>query len=261
MPEYTNLLVEQKHTTLLITINRERSLNSLSIDTVKELQQAFDSYHKNDDIRCVIITGAGNKAFVAGADISELQKLDAKSGKKFAENGMNLMKTIQDFRWPVIAAINGFALGGGSELALACDIRLASANAKMGQPEVNLGVMCGFGGTQRLPRIVPRGKATQLILTGEMINADEAYRIGLVDEVYPPEELVPKAMAMAELIASRGPVAIRLSKKCINKGLEMTLKDGCDLEEEKFGEICGTSDKTEGTTAFLEKRKANFTNS
>jgi enoyl-CoA hydratase len=261
MSEYKQLLIEQKNTTLVITINRERSLNSLSMETVKELQAAFDFYNKNDEIRCVIITGAGGKAFIAGADISELQKLDAKSGKKFAEAGMKLMKTIQNFRWPVIAAINGFALGGGSELSLACDIRLASTNAKLGQPEVNLGVMCGFGGTQRLPRIVPRGKATQLILTGEMISAEEAHRIGLVDEVYPPDELLPKAMSMAELIASRGPVAVRFSKKCINEGLELTLKEGCALEVVKFGEICGTKDKTEGTTAFLEKRKANFKNS
>lgn len=261
MSDFKQLLVEKKNTTLLITINRERSLNSLSMETVRELQQAFDANNNNDEIRCVIITGAGSKAFVAGADISELQKLDANSGKKFAETGMKLMKTIQDFRWPVIAAINGFALGGGSELALACDIRLAATNAKMGQPEVNLGVMCGFGGTQRLPRIVPRGKATQMILTGDMITAEEAHRIGLVDEVYAPEELMPKATAMAELIASRGPVAVRLSKHCINKGLDMTLKEGCDLEEEKFGEICGTSDKNEGTGAFLEKRKADFTNS
>ena len=244
----------------MITINREKSMNSLSMETVNELQKAFDSNHKNDNIRCVIITGAG-KAFIAGADISEIQKLDAKGGKKFAENGMKLMKTIQDFPWPVIAAINGFALGGGCELALSCDIRMASSNAKFGQPEVNLGVMCGFGGTQRLPRLVARGKATQLILTGEMINADEAHRIGLVDEVYQAEELMSKAVAMAEIIASRGPVAVKLSKNCINKGLEMTLKEGCDLEEEKFGEICGTDDKTEGTSAFLEKRKPNFTNS
>jgi len=261
MSEYNNLLVELKNTTLVITINREKSLNSLSIETTKELQDVFDSYEENDSIRCVIVTGAGNKAFVAGADIAELSQLEAKSGQKFSKRGLKLMQSIQDFPWPVIAAINGYALGGGSELALACDIRLASANAKLGQPEVNLGIIPGFGGTQRLPRIVGRGKATQLILTGEMITAQEAHRIRLVDEVYPPEELMPKALAMAELIASKGPIAVKLSKDCINKGLDESLEDGCELEEEKFGEVCGTNDKTEGTKAFLEKRKPNFTNS
>ncbi len=261
MSENKNLLVEVRNSTLLITINRERSLNSLSIETTNELQDVFDSYQNNDQIRCVIITGAGGKAFVAGADIAELLQLNAKSGNLFSANGMKLMKSIQDFKWPVIAAINGFALGGGSELALACDIRLASTNAKLGQPEVNLGVIPGFGGTQRLPRIVGRGKATQLILTGEIISAQEAHRIGLVDEVYSPEELMPKALAMAEMIASKGPVAIKLSKECINKGLEKSLEGGCELEEEKFGEVCGSKDKNEGTKAFLEKRKPNFSNS
>lgn len=261
MSEYKNLLVEIKNKTLVITINRERSMNSLSTDTVKELQKVFDAYENNEDIRCVILTGAGGKAFVAGADIAELAELDEKTGRIFSERGLKLMRTIQDFPWPVIAAVNGFALGGGCELALACDFRLAATTAKLGQPEVNLGVITGFGGSQRLPRIVGRGKATQLILTGEMITAQEAHRIGLVDEVYSPEELMPKAMAMAETIASKGPVAIRLSKECINKGLEGSLEDGCELEEEKFGEVCGTKDKLEGTKAFLEKRNPNFTNS
>ncbi|MGH8015824.1 MAG: enoyl-CoA hydratase/isomerase family protein [Candidatus Zixiibacteriota bacterium] len=261
MSEYQNLLIEIKNATLLITINRERSMNSLSTDTIKDLQNAFDEYENKADIRCVILTGAGGKAFIAGADIAELAELDIKSGQKFSKRGLKLMRTIQDFPWPVIAAINGYALGGGCELAQACDIRLASANAKLGQPEVNLGVMTGFGGSQRLPRLVGRGKATQLILTGEMISAQEAHRISLVDEVYPPEELMPKALAMAELIASKAPLAIKFSKYCINKGLEESLVDGCELEEEKFGEVCGTSDKIEGTRAFLEKRKPNFTNS
>lgn len=261
MSVYKNLLVELKNTTLVITINREKSLNSLSVDTVKELQDVFGEFEENENIRCVILTGAGGKAFVAGADIEELSQLDIKSGQKFSKRGLKLMESIQDFSWPVIAAVNGYALGGGCELALACDIRLASVTAKLGQPEVNLGVMTGFGGSQRLPRIVGRGKATQLILTGEMISAQEAHRIGLVDEVYPPEELMPKAMAMAELIASKAPVAVKFSKYCINKGLDETLEDGCELEEEKFGEVCGTKDKNEGTRAFLEKRKPDFTNS
>jgi enoyl-CoA hydratase len=260
MSGYVNILIETKDQTLVITINRERAMNSLSSDTVKDLQDAFTSHKNDENIRCVILTGAGTKAFVAGADIAELAKLDEKSGQKFSERGLRLMETIQNFPWPVIAAINGYALGGGCELALACDIRLASTNAKMGQPEVNLGVITGFGGSQRLPRIVGRGKATQLILTGEMISAQEAHRIGLVDEVYPPEELISKALAMAETIATKGPIAVKLSKFCINKGLEETLNDGCKIEEEKFGEVCGTKDKSEGTKAFLEKRKPNFTN-
>lgn len=261
MSAYKNLLVEVKGATLVVIVNREKSMNSLSVETIKELQDVFDDYEDSKNIRCVIITGAGNKAFVAGANIEELSELDLKSGGKFSKRGLRLMKSIHNFPWPVIAAVNGYALGGGCELALACDIRLASANAKLGQPEVNLGVITGFGGSQRLPRIVGRGKATQLILTGEMISAQEAHRIGLVDEVYAPEELMPKSLAMAEVIASKGPVAIKLSKYCINQGLEGSLENGCEIEEEKFGEICGTKDKTEGTRAFLEKRKPNFTNS
>jgi enoyl-CoA hydratase len=258
MTEYKNLTVEKKDSTLIVTINRERALNALDKETIAELQQLF-SYHWTDDsVAAVIITGAG-KAFVAGADITELADLDVRSGTQTAANGLYLMKTIQNFPKPVIAAVNGFALGGGCELALACDIRLASEKAKFGQPEVNLGIIPGYGGTQRLSRLVGRGKAMQLICTGEVIKAAEAYRIGLVEEVYPPEELMNKALEMATTIAAKGPLAIVMAKECINRGLDVNLTAGCDLEKANFGSICGTGDKNEGMEAFLEKRAPKFT--
>ena len=259
MSEYKNLLVETTGRVLVVKINRERALNDLNKEVVSELQQLFESHSNNSEIGCVIITGAGEKAFVAGADINELAELDTPGGVNLAANGQHLMQTIQNFPKPVIAAVNGFALGGGTELAMACDIRLASEKAKFGQPEVSLGIFPGYGGTQRLSRLVGRGKAMQMILTGDMINAAEAYRIGLADEVYPPEELMDKAMVMAELICSKAPVAVVLAKESINKGLDVSLAAGCDIEKDNFGKVCGTEDKNEGTGAFLEKRKAKFT--
>jgi enoyl-CoA hydratase len=258
MSDYKNLLVEQKEAVLIVTINRERALNALNRETVDELQKLFSYYWSDDKVRCVIVTGAG-KAFVAGADITEIAELDGRSGADYSAHGLYLMKTIQNFPKPVIAAVNGFALGGGCELAMACDIRLASEKAKLGQPEVNLGVIPGFGGTQRLPRLVGRGKAMQLIVTGEMIGAAEAHRIGLVDEVYPPAELMDKAMEMANLICTKGPIAVAIAKECVNRGLDMALALGCDLEKANFAQSCGTGDKNEGCEAFLEKRKAAFT--
>jgi len=259
MPEYKNLVVEQKGAVLIVKVNRERALNALNKETVSELQQLFSYYWSDDAVRCVIITGAGEKAFVAGADIPEMADLDVRSGTDLAARGQYLMKTIQNFPKPVIAAVNGFALGGGCELAMACDIRLASEKAKFGQPEVTLGIIPGYGGTQRLPRLVGRGKAMQLILTGGMIDAEEAHRFGLVDDVYPPEQLMEKAMEMAELICSRPPIAVALGKECINRGLDITLSVGCDLEKANFGQTCCTSDKNEGMKAFMEKRKPEFT--
>ena len=250
MADYKNLVVEVKDAVLVVTISRERALNALNKEVVAELQQLFSFYWSDEAIRCVIITGAGEKAFVAGADITELADLDVRSGNELSARGLYLMKTIQNFPKPVIAAVNGFALGGGCELAMACDIRLASEKAKLGQPEVSLGIIPGYGGTQRLPRLVGRGKAMQLILTGEMIGAAEAHRIGLVDEVYPPGELMDKAMEMAKLIGSKGPIAVTLSKECINRGLDGTLTAGCDLEKANFGQICGTGDKTKELRRF-----------
>jgi enoyl-CoA hydratase len=259
MSEHKNLIVETKGAILVVTINREKAMNALNAETIAELQQLFSYYWTDDTIKVVVITGGGQKAFVAGADISELADTDLRSGTDTAARGQYLMKTIQNFPKPVIAAVNGFALGGGCELAMACDIRLASDKARLGQPEVNLGIIPGYGGTQRLPRLVGRGKAMQLILTGEMINAQEAHRIGLVDEVHPHEELMNKAMEMAELITTKGPIAIQAAKECINRGLDVTLSVGCDLEKVSFGQTCGTGDKNEGMEAFLEKRKPNFT--
>ncbi len=259
MAEYKNVLVGKQDDILVVTINRERALNALNKETVNELQQVFSFYWTDESIRCVVLTGAGEKAFVAGADISEIQDLDVRTGSDFSAHGLYLMKSIQNFPHPVIAAINGFALGGGCELAMACDIRIASEKAKMGQPEVNLGVTPGFGGTQRLPRLVGRGKAMQLILTGEMVDAQEALRIGLVEEVVPHEKLMDRAMEMAKLICTKAPLAVKAAKECINRGLEVSLTVGCDLEKANFAQVCGSGDKNEGTEAFLEKRKPQFT--
>lgn len=258
MSEYKNVTTEKKDYVLVVTINRPRALNAINKETVAELQKVFSFHWSDDSVRCVVITGSGDKSFVAGADIPELADLDVRAGNDLSARGLYLMKTIQNFPKPVIAAINGFALGGGCELAMACDIRLASEKAKLGQPEVNLGIIPGYGGTQRLPRLVGRGKAMQLILTGEMISAQEAHRIGLVDEVYPPDQLMDKAMEMANTIASKGPIAVELAKECIHRGLEVTLTVGCDLEKANFGQCCGTGDKNEGMEAFLEKRPPKF---
>lgn len=257
MADFKTIKIERKEKTLIVTINREKALNALNREVVKELHTFFSNHWTDETVACVIITGAG-KAFVAGADIAELAECDVRSGTELSARGLYLMKTIQNFPKPVIAAINGFALGGGCELAMACDIRLASEKAKLGQPEVSLGIIPGYGGTQRLPRLVGRGKAMQLILTGEMINAAEAYRIGLVDEVYAPDELMDKALEMASMIAAKAPIAIGAAKECIHRGLEGPLSAGCDLEKANFGSICGTADHKEGTKAFLEKRPAEF---
>lgn len=261
MPEYKNIIVEKKgakNNILFVTINREKSLNALNKETVAELQNAIDGHKYDSSIACVIVTGAGEKAFVAGADITEIHDLNAQTGDTFSQTGLQLMQSIQDFPRPVIAAVNGFALGGGCELAMACDIRLASEKAKLGQPEVNLGIIPGYGGTQRLPRLVGMGKAKQLTFTGEIITAQEAHRIGLVDEVYAPDQLMAKAMEMAETIAGKGPIAITAAKECINKGMEVSQEQGCVIEQKKFGQVCGTADMKEGTKAFMEKRKAEF---
>ncbi len=259
MTEFKNLIVKSVDEILIVTINREKALNALNKETVLELQQLFSNYWSDTSVKGVIITGAGEKAFVAGADIPELAELNVQGGAETMARGQYLMKTIQNFPKPVIAAINGFALGGGCELAMACDIRLASEKAKFGQPEVNLGIIPGYGGTQRLSRLVGRGKATQLIMTGQIIKADEAYRIGLVDEIYSPDELMDKALEMAKLIASKAPLAVAAAKECINRGLDVSLTAGCDLEKANFAMLCESADKKEGMGAFMEKRTAKFT--
>jgi enoyl-CoA hydratase len=255
--DFKNLLVEIKDAVAVVTINREKALNALNAEVISELHDFFSKNWMQRDFRCVVITGAG-KAFVAGADIAELSALNVPGGVHTAEVGQYLMKTIENFPCPVIAAINGFALGGGCELAMACDIRLASEKAKLGQPEVNLGLIPGYGGTQRLARLVGRGKAKELIFTGDMIGADEAFRIGLVDEVFPPEELMDKAMEMAGKIAAKSAPTITAAKELINRGLDVSLSAGVDFEKTHFGNMFANDDAKAGLKAFLDREKIEF---
>jgi enoyl-CoA hydratase len=241
-----------------VTINRPKVLNALNDQVIAELSAAFQELQNDKSIRVVILTGSGEKAFVAGADINELKVCDVRAGIDKSIRGQKLLNMMEESRLIVIAAIKGFALGGGCEIAMACDIRLAADTARLGQPEVNLGIIPGYGGTQRLPRLVGRGKAKQLILTGDMINAAEAHRIGLVDEVYPASELLAKAQEMAQKIAAKGPVAAMTAKRCIDLGMETDLGTALEFEYTQFGVICATEDKTEGCAAFLEKRPPQF---
>ena len=244
-----------------ITINRPEALNALNSDVLTELEGVFDNVDQ-DVIRCLIITGAGDKSFVAGADIGEMHNLDGEGGKTFGIKGNAVMRKIETFPIPVIAAINGFALGGGNELAMSCDIRICSDNAVFGQPETALGVTPGFGGTQRLPRLINPGMAKQILYTSKNFKADEAYRLGLVNAVYTQEELMPAAEKMAKTIAACGPIAVRDCKKLVNEGLEKDMDDAIAFEAEIFGSTFDTNDQKEGMGAFVEKRKEkNFTNS
>lgn len=244
-----------------ITINRPEALNALNSDVLTELEGVFDNVDQ-DVIRCLIITGAGDKSFVAGADIGEMHNLDGEGGKAFGIKGNAVMRKIETFPIPVIAAINGFALGGGNELAMSCDIRICSDNAVFGQPETALGVTPGFGGTQRLPRLINPGMAKQILYTSKNFKADEAYRLGLVNAVYTQEELMPAAEKMAKTIAACGPIAVRDCKKLVNEGLEKDMDDAIAFEAEIFGSTFDTNDQKEGMGAFVEKRKEkNFTNS
>lgn len=244
--------------TVLITINRPDKLNALNAQCKSELKDAFISIKTNPEVDVVILTGSGEKAFVAGTDINELTSLNAESGKEFAANGQAIFDLIQHLGKPVIAAVNGYALGGGTELALACHIRIASENAKFGQPEVNLGIIPGYGGTQRLARIVGAGKAMEIILTGNQIDAQEALRIGLVNRVVPLAELLSTAETMAATIIGKGQLAIRMSLKAINATMEMPLSEGLNIEAALFGECCSTEDAKEGINAFIQKRKPAF---
>jgi len=255
---FENILLEKKNSIAYVTVNRPKVLNALNMATMEELRAAFHDIKNDKDIRVVILTGAGEKAFIAGADIGELAKHDAVSGKEYTHRGQSVLALIENLGKPVIACINGFALGGGCEIAMACTIRLASDNAKLGQPEVKLGIIPGYGGSQRLPRLIGKGLAMQQILTGEMITAQEAYRIGLVNEVVAPAELIPRAEAIAAKIIANAPLAVQYAMEAVNKGMEMTLAEGLYLEATLFGVTCATEDKTEGTTAFLEKRPAQF---
>lgn len=258
--ELKNLLLDVSNNIAVVTINRPDKLNALNRDTILELRSVFKELRSNDDVYVIILTGSGEKAFVAGADIKELNELDVLSAKKFSERGQEVFNYIENMNKPVIAAVNGFALGGGSELALACHIRLASENAKFGQPEVNLGIIPGYGGTQRLTRLINSGRAMEYILTGDMIDANEGVRIGLVNHIYPQAELMNKAKELAQKIAKKGQQAVRLAIKSVNAASQVSAKEGQNYEASLFALCCGTEDFKEGTSAFLEKRKPKFKN-
>ena len=245
---------EQKGHVAILTIDRPEALNALTADVLRDLGEAMDAVEANDEAYVVILTGAG-RSFVAGADIGEMKPLTAVEGKAWGNAGNDVFLKVENCTKPVIAAINGFALGGGCELAMACDIRLASEKAKFGQPEVGLGITPGFGGTQRLARIVGTGRAMELIFTAKVIDAAQAEKIGLVNAVCPSEELMDKAMEMAEMIAAQAQVAVRESKRCIRKGIQTDINTGLAFEAEAFGLCFSTADQKEGMSAFLEKRK------
>lgn len=238
----------------IITINRPKALNALNSEVLDELKTVVESVDM-EEIRCLIVTGAGEKSFVAGADIAEMSGLSAAEGEAFGKKGNDIFRMIETLPVPVIAAVNGFALGGGCELSMCCDFRICSENAMFGQPEVGLGITPGFGGTQRLARLVGPGMAKQLIYTAKNIRAEEALRIGLVNAVYPLEQLIPEAEKLAARIASNAPIAVRACKKAVNEGLEADMDAAIVLEEKLFGSCFGTHDQKEGMSAFLEKRK------
>jgi enoyl-CoA hydratase len=255
---YENLLYERKDQIGYVTFNRPKVLNALNRKTIEELGALLARAREDAEVRVLILTGAGEKAFVAGADINELAQRTPVDGKEFSIFGQGVFRMLETLGKPSIAAINGFALGGGCELALACTIRLASRTAKLGQPEVKLGILPGYGGSQRLARLCGKGVAQELCLTGEMIAAEEALRLGLVNHVYEPAELLPAAEALAKRIIANAPLAVRYAMEAIEHGLDMSQEEGLFLEATLFGLCCATDDMREGTRAFLEKRKAAF---
>jgi enoyl-CoA hydratase len=254
-----NLLVEHDGPVAIVTVNRPRALNALNIATMHELESVFSDFAKRpEEIRAVVLTGAGEKSFVAGADIPEIHDLNLVSGKDFAAHGLSIYSLIEKLPMPVIAAVNGFALGGGCELAMACHLRIASETAKFGQPEINLGIIPGYGGTQRLPRLIGRGRALDLLLTGRMITAAEALQWGLVNAVVPQADLLPTARKLASDIASKARLATVAILEAVSAGSQLGLDDALKMEENLFAFCCGTDDMKEGTAAFQEKRKAEF---
>ena len=255
---YHNLLMEIHDRIGRVTVNRPDKLNALNRATLEELDLAFRSMAKDPSVGAVILTGSGTKAFVAGADINELARQSPIEGREYALFGQEVLHRIETLGKPVLAAVNGYALGGGCEIALACTLRIASSAAKFGQPEVNLGIIPGYGGTQRLARLVGRGKAQELILTGEMIDAAEAHRIGLANQVVAPGELMARTESVAGTILSRGPLAVRYALDAIHRGLSMSLREGLAYEASLFGLLCASEDMKEGTKAFLEKRPPQF---
>ena len=256
---YENILVERDGPVAIVTLNRPKALNALNEALLGEVERAIHELENDRSVLAVVLTGRGERAFAAGADIGELSRLpDAVAATAKAKSGHRVTHAIEHSRLPVIVAINGFALGGGLELAMAGDFRVASSNAKLGQPEVNLGIIAGFGGSQRLPRLVGQGMASYLLLTGEQISADEAKACNLVEKVVAPEALLDEAKRLAKLISSKGPLAIAATKRAIHKGLQTDLHSALELEAEEFGKVATSADAKEGTTAFLEKRPAQF---
>jgi len=257
--EYENLILEKEDGIGTIKINRPKALNALNEETLKELGRAVEEFNEDTSVKVIIMTGEGEKAFVAGADIAAMVKMSPDEALEFSKLGHDTLRKIESSSKLVIAAVNGFALGGGCELAMACDIRYASSNAKLGQPEVNLGIIPGFAGTQRLPRLVGRGKAKELILSADIIKAVEAYRIGLVDQLFEDQgALMDGVKGLAKKVMEKGPESIKASLEIIDKGLDMTLEEACEMERQKFKELFEKGEPKEGMSAFLEKRKANF---
>jgi len=255
---YENLILEYQEHVAILKINRPKALNAINTATLHELSRAFSQIADDDNVRVVLLTGSGEKAFVAGADIAEMRDMNTQQARRFSQLGQRVMNQIENLAQPVIAVVNGFALGGGTELTLACDLRLAAEKAKFGQPEVTLGIMAGFGGTQRLARLVGSGRASEILFTGEMLDAQEAYRIGLVNRVYAKDDLMSQALTLAQKIASCAPIGVQLTKSAIQKGRNMDIVTGQAYESEVFGEVFSTQDQKEGCSAFLEKRHADF---
>lgn len=256
---YQNLLFEKTDGIGIITVNRPKVLNALNKETMMELKDVVGKIAIDPEVAVVIITGSGDKSFVAGADIGEMRNLSAMEARVWSKYSQTVFNEIENLPKPVVAAVNGYALGGGCELAMSCDIRIASEKARFGQPEVQLGVIAAFAGTQRLPRLVGKGRAKELLFTGDQITATEAYRIGLVNKVVAGEELMSAAKELAKKIMSRGPIAVSLSKAAVNEGMDMDLESAQAYEAEVFGLCFSTTDQTEGMSAFTEKRKAQFT--
>jgi enoyl-CoA hydratase len=256
--EYKNVLVSFEGEVGILAINRPRALNALNTETLKDIQAGIEEMKDHVEVKVLIVTGGGEKAFVAGADIEEMKGMNSIEALNFSKLGHLALRMIQDFDRPVIAAVNGYALGGGTEIALACDFIYASENARFGFPEVTLGIFPGFGGTQRLPRLIGKGKAKELILTGKVITAQEAYQMGIVNRVFPHASLVEETKKVALQIAANGAIGVRLAKSVVDGGFDMDLAEACSLESYAFSLGFSTEDQKEGMTAFLEKRKPNF---
>lgn len=258
--EFNNVLLEKEGNIAILTINRPKALNALNSETLQDLDKVLEQLENESDIYAVILRGAGDKSFVAGADISEMKNLNEEQGKEFGLLGNKVFRRLENLDKPVIAAISGFALGGGCELAMACDIRIASEKAKFAQPEAGLGITPGFGGTQRLPRLVGTGVAKEMIYTGRIVKADEALRIGLINKVVSPELLMEEAKKLADMISINAPIAVKLCKDAINRGTQVDIDSAIVIEANDFGKCFDTEDQKEGMSAFIERREKNFKN-